>query len=74
MTVTADTVSGFYYWFEPSYFKKYVTNLREIYRIAGFKGVDVCCGMRLRSLKGRCYGNRFFLLNHHNFFVTVTNV
>jgi len=59
MTLNDRNSSGFYYWFEPSYLKKYLTNYREIYRIAGFKGVDVCCEMRLRSLKGRCYGNRF---------------
>ena len=68
MTLTAETASEFYYWFEPSYFMKYVTDLRQFTTLlALFVYRDGCCEMWLRSLKGRCHGNRFSLLNLHNF-------
>ena len=63
------TASGFYYWFEPSYFRKYATDLRELFRIGSLVGIDDCCKTGLRSLKGRCHGNQFCLFNpHYDFF------
>jgi len=64
MTLTVETTSGFYYWFENSYFRKFAPDLREIFGIASVMGVDDCCKMWLRSLKGRCHGNRFFFTPH----------
>jgi len=52
MTLTSESASGFYYWFDANYFKKYVTDLPEIFRIGSLSGVDDCCEMGLRSLKG----------------------
>jgi len=30
MTITAETASGFYYWFDANYFRKFATNLRNV--------------------------------------------
>ena len=38
MTQTAETASGFYYRFEPNYFRKYAANFREIFRIDSTTG------------------------------------
>jgi len=67
MTLTAETASGFYYLLEANYFRKYVTDLREMSRIGRLSGVglDNCREMGLRSLKGRRRGSQFFLFNPH---------
>ena len=68
MTLTAETASGFYYWFNANiYFRKYATDLREICRIGSLSGIGDCCEMELRSLKGRCHGNQFLFV-HFTFF------
>jgi len=53
MTLPAETASGFYYRFLLSYFRKYTTDLREIFRIISTVCVDDCCEMGLRLLKER---------------------
>jgi len=70
MTLTAETASGFYYLLEANYFRKYVTDLREMSRIGRLSGVglDNCCEMGLRSLKGRRRGSQFFYSIHTLFF------
>jgi len=50
-TLTVDIASGFYHWFDDNYFRKYATNLREIFSIGSLSGVDDCCEMELRSLR-----------------------
>ena len=49
---------GFFHMFEANYFTKYATDLRDIFRIE----------MWLRSLKGRCHGNRFIFTHSTQFF------
>ena len=49
---------GFFHMFETNYFTKYATDLRDIFRIE----------MWLRSLKGRCHGNRFIFTHSTQFF------
>jgi len=54
---------------QPSYFTKYATNLRLIFRIDSPAGADDCCtiGSKKRSLEGRCHGTDFCLFNPHIF-------
>ena len=60
------SASGFYHSFKSNYLKMYVTDLRPIFSIGSLTGVDDCCKIGLRSLKGRCHGNHFRLFNPHN--------
>jgi len=69
MTQTVETATIFYYRLKANYFRTNATDLREIFRISSVSGVDNCCEMGLRSLKGRCHGNHF-LFNPTLFFVT----
>jgi len=73
MALTAETASGFYYWFELNY-SMYATDLRPIFRFGSLTGADDCCEIGLRSLKGRCHGNQFLYPIYTIFFVTVTTV
>ena len=40
MTLTAETTSGFCYWFDANYFRKYLTDLREVFRIGSLTAID----------------------------------
>jgi len=40
MTLTAETASGFYYWFDANYLRKYLTDLREVFRIGSLTAID----------------------------------
>ena len=62
MTLTAETASGFYYWFEPQLFQKVpppTVAQFSIFRIGCLTGVDDCCEIGLRSLTW------LFYRNHH---------
>jgi len=67
MTLTVETASGIYYWFVANCLRKYATDLSEIFRIGSLSDVDDWREMGLRSLKGCCHDNQFFLFNPHNF-------
>jgi len=58
----------FFHWFEANYFRKYATDLREIFRIDRLLGLDNCCEIGLRSLMGRCHGNKFSFIQSTQFF------
>jgi len=47
--------------FKANYFRKYASGLREVFRIGNLSGIDDCCQMGLRSLKGRFHGNHFLI-------------
>jgi len=51
MTLTAETASGFYHWFEANYFRKCATDLFEIFAIDSLSGKDDRRVMGLRSLQ-----------------------
>jgi len=68
MTLTAENASGFYCLFEPGYFRKYATDLRDIFTIGSLRGIDDCCEIELQSLKGRCHGNQFLFIQSTQFF------
>ena len=54
--------------FEPYYFRKYATDLRKLLPIGSNTGVDDCCEIGLRSLKGRCHDNQFLFIQSTQFF------
>ena len=60
MTRSAETASGFYYWFESNYFIKYETDRHSVFRIDSPEGVDDCCEIGLRSLKGVVMATFFY--------------
>jgi len=67
MNLTAKTATGFYYWFQPSYFRKYATNHRNIFRIASLVGVDDCCEKGVATAQWTVTIG-FSLIYPHNFF------
>jgi len=48
--LTAETAFGFYYWFEPNYFRKYANDVREIFRIGSLMGVSMVIVGPLRAI------------------------
>jgi len=59
MTLTAESTAGFLLFIRAQLPRKYATDLRPIFRIGSPTGVDDCCKIGLRLLKGRCHGNHF---------------
>jgi len=58
-----------------NYLKTYATDLRPIFGIGSRAGVDDCCEIGLRTIKGRyTMANNFVYSIRAIFFVTVTNV
>ena len=64
MTLTTESASSFYYWFEPNYFRKYATDLHPIFSIGSLRCVDVCCEIGLRLLKRCCHSNQFLFIQY----------
>jgi len=60
---------------QPSYFTKYATNLRLIFRIDSPAGADDCCTIGSKNDRLRDVAMALiFVYLIHTFFVTVTNV
>jgi len=64
MTLTAETASGFYYWFKPSYFRKYSTDLRQIFRFGQVMGTDDRCEMGCNHSRDIAMATNFCAFNH----------
>jgi len=62
----------FYYWFEPNCFRKYVTDLRLIFKIGSPTGIDDndCCEIELRIAiaQGTLPWQPIFVYSIHTFF------
>jgi len=43
-------------------YRKYSTDIRQIFRIGKLMGADGRCGIELRSLKGHCHGKQFLCI------------
>ena len=70
MTLTAETASGFYHFRQAKFSQNVCDRSSPNFRIGSPAGVDDCCKLALRSLKGRCHGNQLLFTRSTDFFVT----